>query len=149
MGDPAGKCLRHGAVAVICRHRRLLVIRRSAYVEAPGTYCFPGGAIERGELPEETVRRELWEELGVSVRPLRNLWESVTSWQVSLSWWLTELDNTHPLQPNPAEVASVHWFTPVQMRQLPTLLESNRQFLDAWQQGTFELWESPERDGGE
>jgi 8-oxo-dGTP diphosphatase len=140
---------RRGAVAVICQHRRLLVIRRSEHVEAPGTYCFPGGAIEPGESPQDAVRRELWEELHVSVRPRRKLWDSVTSWHVSLSWWLTQLEDTQPLQPNPAEVASVHWLTPEQMRQLPRLLESNRQFLDAWQQGAFQLWESFEWDGGE
>ncbi len=149
MSQASEKTLRRGAVAVICRDRRLLVIRRSEHVEAPGTYCFPGGAIEQGELPEEAVRRELWEELRVSVRPRRKLWESVTSWQVSLSWWLTELDDTPPPQPNPAEVAAVHWLTPDQIRQLPMLLVSNHRFLDAWQEGVFQLWEAPERDGDE
>ncbi len=130
-GLPQG--MRRGAVAVICREGRLLVIRRSQHVEAPGTYCFPGGAIEPGESPTDAVRRELWEELRAVVHPRSLLWESTTPWQVVLSWWLTELDHTRPLEPNPAEVAEVCWLTPQEMRELPTLLESNRQFLDQWQ----------------
>ncbi len=134
---------RRGAVAVICRDRQLLVIRRSQEVEAPGTFCFPGGAIEVGETPEEAVRRELLEELGVAVRPLHQLWESVTSWGVELSWWLSALDADTQLHPNPAEVADVLWLTPEQIRRLPELLISNHRFLDAWQRGEFRL-----EDGG-
>ncbi len=130
---------RRGAIAVIRRQRTLLVIRRSVQVEAPGTYCFPGGAIENGETPREAVIRELDEELGVHIEPVRQLWENVTPWDVELCWWLAELDrNTQP-RPNPAEVADVLWLTPEQMVQLPTLLISNWRFLDAWQRGQFQL----------
>ncbi len=144
MSDLSNVSPRRGAVAVICREQRLLVIRRSQQVEAPGTYCFPGGAIESGETPEEAVCRELQEELGVRVQPLRLLWQSVTAWSVELSWWLTELDASAQVQPNPAEVEQVLWLTPDQMRQLPALLQSNWRFLDAWQRGEFRLgndWE--------
>ncbi len=141
MGENPQRRLRRGAVAVICRQQRLLVIRRSERVEAPGAHCFPGGAIETGESDQETVCRELWEELGVVVQPQRKLWESVTAWHVSLVWWLTHLADDQPLRPNAAEVAAVDWLTPEQLRQLPTLLESNRQFLDAWQRGAFQLSE--------
>jgi len=58
-------------------------------------------------------------------------------WNVELSWWLAELEPHASLQLNPFEVAEVQWLTPAEMRQLPALLESNRHFLDAWQQGVF------------
>lgn len=124
---------------MIARADRWLVIRRAATVEAPNTYCFPGGAIEPGETEEETIRRELREELSVDVVPLRRLWRSVTAWHVDLSWWLVHLDATACLEPNPAEVASAHWLTRAEIRQLPSLLSSNHHFLDALERGEFQL----------
>ena len=127
--------MRCGAVAVICRADRLLVIRRAATVEAPGTYCFPGGALEPGETEEDAIRRELREELGVDVVPVRRIWQSITPWQVDLRWWLADLDPAAALQPNPAEVASAHWLTRADIRPLPELLTSNHHFLDALERG--------------
>jgi 8-oxo-dGTP pyrophosphatase MutT (NUDIX family) len=106
-------------------------------VEAPGTYCFPGGAIEDGESEPEALRRELWEELRMEAVPRRCLWTSVTSWHVALSWWLVDLDPLVCPVPNPTEIASVHWLSSGEMCDMPQLLESNREFLDAWQRGEF------------
>jgi NADH pyrophosphatase NudC (nudix superfamily) len=130
---------RLGVVAVLIRQGRFLVIRRSQLVVAPRAYCFPGGAIEPGESEEEALVRELREELGVAIRPVRHLWRSTTPWNVRLSWWLAELDPQAEPQPNPAEVESVHWYTSAEMRQLPELLESNRHFLDALARQEIEL----------
>ncbi len=139
-GSPPPLATRCGAVAVICRGDRLLVIRRAATVEAPGTYCFPGGAIEPGESEPDALRRELREELGVDVTPVRRIWQSITPWQVDLRWWLAELDPASQLQPNPAEVASTHWLTCREIRALPALLTSNHHFLDALERGALSMF---------
>jgi NAD+ diphosphatase len=130
---------RRGAVGVIRRDERLLVIRRSQRVAAPGAYCFPGGAIEPGETEEAALVRELREELGVSIVPRRRLWENTTSWGVWLAWWLAELDDHTDLVPDPAEVAAAEWLTLAEMRELPGLLSSNHEFLDAIQRGEIKL----------
>ena len=65
--------MRRGVVAVVVREARLLVVRRSALVEAPRAYCFPGGGIEPGETESEALRREMVEELAAEVVPVRQL----------------------------------------------------------------------------
>jgi 8-oxo-dGTP diphosphatase len=120
---------RRGAVAVIVRQSRLLVIRRAEGIAAPGKFCFPGGGIEPHESEAQALVRELQEELGTTVIPARWLWSSTTSWGVELAWWLAEVADSAMFTPNPAEVASVHWMTMAEMDALEDLLESNREFL--------------------
>ena len=50
-------------------------------------------------------------------------------------------------KPNPAEVESVHWFTPDEMLRLPALLESNREFLERVQRGELSLTAGPLQNG--
>ncbi|MGA2032683.1 MAG: NUDIX domain-containing protein [Thermoguttaceae bacterium] len=130
---------RRGAVAVILDGPRMLVIRRAPTVVAPLTYCFPGGGIEEGESEEAALVREIREEVGVTVRPLRRLWRCVTQWKVQLAWWLAELQPGSVPVANPREVASIHWFTPAEMARLPELLESNRLFLELIARGEIGL----------
>lgn len=133
---------RRGAVAVIRDGEKVLIIRRSRHVVAPGAYCFPGGGIEAGETEIEALVRELREELGVDTVAHRRLWSSVTPWQVELSWWLVRLAPQSMPVPAPAEVESVHWHTLEEVAALPDLLESNRHFLAALARGEFSLDEA-------
>lgn len=130
---------RRGVVAVVVREGRFLVIRRAETVIAPGMICFPGGAIEGDETEAETLVREIHEELGAAIEPIRPVWHSITPWQVELSWWLSRIAGGEKLKPNPEEVASVHWYSAEELRRLPNLLESNHHFLDALEAGEIDL----------
>lgn len=55
------------AVALIDADGRLLVQQRPAGKAMAGLWEFPGGKVERGELPEAALIRELREELGIGV----------------------------------------------------------------------------------
>jgi 8-oxo-dGTP diphosphatase len=131
----AEETVRRGVVAVILQEDKLLVIRRALAVVAPGAFCFPGGAMEAGESEAEALVREIDEELGTTIRPLRRMWTSRTSWRVDLAWWRAELVPAAELCPNPAEVESIHWHAPADLRRLAGLLESNLAFLDALERG--------------
>ncbi len=122
---------RRGAVAICPRDDgRLLVIRRAAGVIAPLMFCFPGGGLEPGESEAEALVREIREEIGVTIHPLWRIWQCRTDWNVELAWWLARWNAGEEPVANPAEVASIHWFTPAEMAAQSALLPSNREFLD-------------------
>ena len=55
------------ACALIDADGRVLLAQRPAGRPIAGLWEFPGGKVEAGERPEETLIRELKEELGISV----------------------------------------------------------------------------------
>lgn len=51
--------------ALVDAQGRCFVARRGPQMSAAGLWEFPGGKVEAGEAPQEALRRELQEELGV------------------------------------------------------------------------------------
>lgn len=56
------------ACALIDADGRVLLAERPAGKPMAGLWEFPGGKVEAGERPEDTLMRELHEELGITVR---------------------------------------------------------------------------------
>lgn len=49
--------------AIIVSDGKILIAQRQASDRLAGLWEFPGGKIEAGETPQESLKRELWEEL--------------------------------------------------------------------------------------
>ena len=140
MNEPTSSTRRRrGVVGVIFREQRLLIIRRSLTVAAPGKLCLPGGGIESGETESQALVREMQEELAIDVRPVRLCYRSVTPWGTKLAWWLAHLDPDVTPIANPDEVAEVHWLTRDQIRIAEGMLPSLPNFVDAWDRGEVDL----------
>ncbi|MUT65720.1 8-oxo-dGTP diphosphatase MutT [Paenibacillus sp. NEAU-GSW1] len=49
--------------------RRILIARRAEGKSQAGLWEFPGGKLEAGESPEMCLKRELLEEMGITIEP--------------------------------------------------------------------------------
>lgn len=72
MKQPAAKHI-HVTCAIIERDGLVLAAQRSAIMNMPLKWEFPGGKIDPGESPEECLRRELVEEMGIQLRVIKPL----------------------------------------------------------------------------
>jgi mutator protein MutT len=111
--------------AVVRRYGRLLVCQRPAHKRHGGLWEFPGGKLEPGESILEGARRELAEELDVTVETVGEVEFSIHD---AGSSFLIEF---HPVQiagnPRCIEHTALAWVTPHELLTLP-LAPSDKQF---------------------
>jgi 8-oxo-dGTP diphosphatase len=67
MNDMSSRLVLVAACALIDGDGRVLIAQRPEGKSMAGLWEFPGGKVEPGESPEETVIREMREELGVTI----------------------------------------------------------------------------------
>ena len=68
MEADAKKILLVAAVALVDADGRVLLAQRPEGKTLAGLWEFPGGKVESGETPEETIVRELHEEIGIETK---------------------------------------------------------------------------------
>jgi 8-oxo-dGTP diphosphatase len=127
-------------VVACCREDgRWLCIRRSSTVAAPLKVCFPGGAIEQNESQESAVVREMSEEIGIIVRPVRCVWkwDSPTT-ELTLWGWLADWD-LQELKPDPKEVAEVLWLNGDEVAGHADAMPTNVSFVSALAESRLEI----------
>jgi 8-oxo-dGTP diphosphatase len=125
--------LKDGVVAVLKdAEGRYLLIRRGAELRrAPGVWCFVGGEVEAGETFAQAVEREVREEVGLRVRSLGKVHESLSPGGEYRLHWLAvqELDTGVLPVAHPVEVAELRWLTPAEALRLEPMLPALRAWL--------------------
>lgn len=59
--------------AIIIHEKKLLAVQRGAETDHPFQWEFPGGKVSKNESAEESIRREIWEELSVEIEIIEKL----------------------------------------------------------------------------
>jgi 8-oxo-dGTP diphosphatase len=110
------------------RQGKVLVGQRPEGASLAGTWEFPGGKIELGELPEEALARELKEELGIEaeIGPLKFA-SSHTYGKTGILFLFFEVKYWKG-QIKTQQHLDLRWVTPKELGQLE-LPEANSKFL--------------------
>jgi len=116
-------------VAVIINGDKVLLIERASGTLYKEYWAPVSGKVEPGESQESAVARESMEEVGLTVRPVRKVWENITtSGTYQLHWWLAEYVGGE-LVLDKREVSDARWVT---VEEIPTfkIFEGDREFYE-------------------
>jgi len=137
-GEMAMRCTRCGMLhyprvspAVIVRVRRgdeVLLARSPGF--PPGLHSVLAGFVEPGESIEETVRREVREEVGIEVENLRYFGSQSWPFPNSLMVAFTADHAGGALRPEPGEIEVAGWYAPENLPQLPPSVSIARRMID-------------------
>ena len=121
-----GAAFRVGLFAVIERGGEYLLARRRDI----GLWNLPGGGLEVGETVEEGLAREVWEEIGVTIRVVRlvGVYSKPQKNEVVLTFLCKLTGEQEPAVSE--EVSEVGWFRPEQL-PVDTLPKHRQRVTDA------------------
>ena len=114
-------------VAVIMNGDKILLVERGAGVPFTGYWAPVSGKIEPGESQEAAVVRESMEEVGLTVRPVRKVWENISTGGIyRLHWWLAEYV-AGELALDAREASDARWITAEEISELK-IFQGDREF---------------------
>ena len=119
------------AVIVLVRRGREALLARSGRFPRP-FYSTLAGFVEVGEALEETVAREIREEVGISVKNLRYFGSQPWPFPHSLMVGFVAEYAGGELTIDGEEIVDARWVSPETLPQLPSSLSIARQLIDAW-----------------
>lgn len=108
----------------------MLAVRRGPAVPRPGCRQPLSGKAEPGETRERAVVREVFEEVGPTVRPGARAWESQTDDGCFRPHRWTADAGSGEAVPDPVEVAGTRRVTPQEFLALDPVFDGDREFLE-------------------
>src|SRR6478735_7311049 len=104
---------------VMIKDGRILLCHRAADRRwYPDVWDLPGGHVEFGESPTEALRRELAEELGVSVHSLSHPLDRLCTPEFEMDIWQVTGWHGTPANLAPEEHDAIAWFTAEELTSL-------------------------------
>lgn len=115
--------------ATIVRDERVLLVRHSSEQKPDyGYWLLPAGRVERGEDLEEALRREMGEELGLSIRIVRKLVEHADPYTGDRLTNFLCVPQESRIEVS-SELAEARWFDLNEVKNLSDIHPDLKQFL--------------------
>jgi NAD+ diphosphatase len=140
VNERARRCARCGLLAFprlspavivrVLRDDQILLGHNRAF--PPGLYSVLAGFVEPGETLEETVEREIFEEVGIEVTDLRYFASQPWPYPNSLMLGFTARHAGGEIRVDQQELADARWFSRDNLPELPGKLSIARRLIDDW-----------------
>jgi len=120
-------------VAILCRDK-ILLAHNSNFQE--NWYSLVAGYVEIGESLEETVRREVKEEVGLDVKNIR--YYKSQPWPFSGSMMIgffAEADDKQPVCPDKVEITEANWYSRGNLPNHPLAVSIAGEMIDKFEKG--------------
>jgi len=123
------------AVIMLVRRGRQALLARNGRFPIP-FFSALAGFVEMGETLEETVVREVREEVGIDVRDVRYFGSQPWPFPHSVMIGFTAEWSAGEVKVDGVEIAEAHWFDPEALPRVPPPISIARQLIDAWVEQT-------------
>jgi len=120
-------------VAIVCNDK-ILLARNSNFTG--GWYSLVAGYVDVGETLEETVKREVKEEVGVDVWNIR--YYKSQPWELSGSMmigFIAEADENQPIRIDEKEISAAAWFSGENLPNHPSNISIAGEMIEKFQRG--------------
>jgi NAD+ diphosphatase len=120
-------------IVLVTRPGQVLLARGRQFPE--DMYSTPAGFVEPGESLEETVQREIAEEVGVSVRDIRYFGSQPWPFPHQMMIGFTATWDAGEIRIDESELADARWFTRDAMPRIPPRMSISRALIDSFLSG--------------
>ncbi|MDD2807086.1 MAG: NUDIX domain-containing protein [Patescibacteria group bacterium] len=119
-------------VKVIVKYNEDVLMIKNAYGKS--IWTFPGGAVEKSELPEDAAAREVMEEVGIKVSGVKKIGQLLNTreYKKDTIYCYVAITTGKTVQTDPNEIRECKWFN---KNKLPSEISSiAREAISLWTQ---------------
>jgi len=129
-GNTVYPALSNAVIVAVEKEGRLLLGHNVNFPQ--GRYSVLAGFVEPGETLEEAIRREIFEESGITVKNIRYFGSQPWPFPNSMMFGFNADWESGEPQADGDELSDVRWFSPKELPDIPPSISISRKLIDDW-----------------